>query len=106
MASAGMLRGVGRNALVVSLIPEFVLGSEDGRFAIDIGAGRSVFSRYRFGSQDYGGPMQFALTLGITVPLYKKLGIGYRFHHYSDAGLNGPNTTGADFHMLELSYRL
>jgi hypothetical protein len=106
MASTGVLRGAGESALVVSLIPELILGSEDGRFTLDLGAGGALFSRHRFGTQDYGGPFQFALTLGIGVPLYKKLGLGYRFLHYSDAGVNGPSTTGADFHMIEFSYRL
>jgi len=106
MASAGIMRGAGKNALVVSLIPELTLGSEDGRFILDLGAGGALLSRHRFGTQDYGGPFQFALTLGVSVPLYKKLGLGYRFLHYSDAGVNGSDTTGADFHMIEFSYRL
>ncbi|WP_458526442.1 acyloxyacyl hydrolase [Onishia taeanensis] len=106
MASAGLLRGAGKEALVVSLIPELTLGSDDGRFTLDLGAGGALFGRHRFGTQDYGGPFQFALTLGVSVPFYDKLGIGYRFLHYSDAGVNGADTTGADFHMIELGYRL
>jgi len=105
-ASGGLLRGAGKSALGVSLIPEVTLGSDDGRFTLDMGVGGALFSRYRFGTQDYGGPFQFALTLGVRGPLYKKLGIAYRFLHYSDAGVNGPDTIGADFHMIELSYRL
>ncbi|WP_417567789.1 acyloxyacyl hydrolase [Marinobacter sp.] len=105
MASGGLLRGAGENALVVSLIPELTLGSEDGRFLLDLGAGGALFSRWRFGTQDYGGPFQFALTSGVTVPLYAKLGLGYRFLHYSDAAVNGSDTIGADFHMIEFSYR-
>lgn len=106
MASAGFLRGAGENALVVSLIPELTLGSEDGRFILDLGAGGALFTRHRFGTQDFGGPFQFALTAGIGVPVYKKIGVAYRFLHYSDAGLNGSSTIGADFHMIEISYRL
>jgi len=106
MASTGILQGTGESALVFSLIPELTLGSEDGRFTLDMGAGGALFSRHRFGTQDYGGPFQFALTLGIGVPFYKKLGIGYRFLHYSDAGVNGGDTIGADFHMIEFSCRL
>lgn len=105
MVSGGLLRGVGKNALVVSLIPELTLGSADGRFVLDLGVGGALFSRWRFGTQDYGGPFQFALTSGVAVPLYGNLGLGYRFLHYSDAGVNGPDTTGADFHMVEFSYR-
>lgn len=73
---------------------------------LDLGAGGALFSKYRFGTQDYGGPFQFALTLGLRMPLYKKLGVGYRFMHYSDASINGPDTIGADFHMIEFIYRL
>ncbi|XKE46950.1 acyloxyacyl hydrolase [Halomonas organivorans] len=105
MASAGVLRGAGENALVVSLIPEWTLGSEDGRFLLDLGAGAALFSRHRFGEQDFGGPFQFALTVGVGMPLYRYLGVGYRFLHYSDAGVNGSDTTGADFHMIEFRYR-
>ncbi len=106
MASAGALRGAGETALVVSLIPVLALGSQDGRLTLDMGAGGALISRHRFGAQDYGGPFQFALTLGAGFPLYERLGMGYRYLHYSDAGINGPRTIGADFHMVELTFRL
>jgi hypothetical protein len=32
-------------------------------------------------------------------------GLGYRFLHYSDAALYGTDTIGAEFHMLEVSWR-
>jgi len=105
MLSAGALRGAGKTALVVSFIPTLALGSQEGRFTLDLGAGLALFSRHAFGEQDFGGPLQFALTLGAGVPLYKRFGVGYRFLHYSDASLYGTHTTGADIHMLELSYR-
>jgi hypothetical protein len=105
MASAGVLYSDGDNALVVSLIPLIALGSQDGRFTLDMGAGGALLSRHRLGMQDFGGNFQFALTAGVGVPLFERLGVGYRYLHYSDAGMNGPHTTGADLHMLELTYR-
>lgn len=105
MVSAGRLRGADENALVVSVVPQLYQQSEGGAFSLDVGVGGAWFSRYVFGVQDFGGPFQFALTLGITAPFYAHVGVGYRFMHYSDAGLNGPGTTGADFHMMELRYR-
>jgi hypothetical protein len=105
MASAGVLYSDGDTALVVSLIPLIALGSQDGRFTLDMGAGGALLSRHRFGTQDFGGNFQFALTAGAGVPLFARLGVGYRFLHYSDAGIYGPNNTGADLHMLELIYR-
>jgi hypothetical protein len=105
LASAGALNGAGETALVVSLIPQVAFGSQDGRFTLDMGAGGALLSRHNFGSQDYGGYFQFALTVGVGVPLFKRLGVGYRYLHYSDAAIYGPHNTGADFHMLELTYR-
>ena len=105
MASAGALRGAGSTAFAVSLIPVLAFGSRDGRYTLDVGIGGALLSKHRFGAQDYGGPFQFALTLGGGIPLYKRLGLGYRFLHYSDAGMYGSHTTGADFHMIEMIYR-
>lgn len=104
MTSAGIMRNGGDTGLVVSLIPGVALGREDRRFFSDMGAGCALLSKYRFGTQDYGGPFQFALTVGAGLRIYKRLGVGYRFLHYSDAGVNGPDTIGADFHMIEFSY--
>ncbi len=105
LAGLGALHGAAKTAAVVSLIPVLALGSRDGRFTLDLGAGAAALSMHRFDRQDYGGPLQMALTFGAAVPLYKRLGVGYRFLHYSDAGLYGSYTTGADFHMIELTYR-
>ena len=105
MASAGILRGNEEDALVGSLIPELTLGSEDERYILDLGIGGALLSRHRFEEQDYGGAFQFALTAGVTVPIYKKLQIGYRFMHYSDGAVHGSDTTGVDLHMIEFGYR-
>jgi len=105
LTSAGTLHGAGETALTLSLIPGFALGSEDGRFALDLGAGVAYLSRHRFGEQDFGGPFQFALTVGAGIPIYQQLGAGYRFMHYSDAGANGGDTTGADLHMVEIRFQ-
>jgi hypothetical protein len=105
MASAGALYSAGETALVVSLIPLVTLGSQDGRFTLDMGAGGALLSKHSFGTQDFGGHFQFALTAGVGVPLFNRMGVGYRYLHYSDAAIYGPRNTGADFHMLELTYR-
>ena len=105
LASAGVLQGAQNNAFVFSFIPVLAVGSQDGRFVLDLGAGGALLSRYTFENQDYGGHFQFALTVGVSVPLYGRLGVGYRFMHYSDAGIHGKHTIGADFHMVEFVYR-
>jgi hypothetical protein len=105
LASAGVLEGAGKTALVATLIPVLAIGTQDRRFTFDLGAGVALLSRHRYAQQDFGGPVQAALTVGISVPLYRRVGVGYRFLHYSDAGAYGEHTIGADFHMIELMYR-
>ena len=105
MTSAGALYSSRETALSVSVIPQVVFGSQDGRFALELGAGGAALSRHRFGEQDFGGPLQFALTAGISIPLFKRYAAGYRFLHYSDGGFYGSGTRGADLHMVELIHR-
>lgn len=105
LVSAGVLRGAGASALTVSLIPTFALGDRDGRLAFDCGVGMGYLSRHRFGPQDFGGPFQFALTAGASLPLWQRYEAGYRFLHYSDAGTNGSDTVGADLHLVEIGWR-
>lgn len=102
---AGVLKGQSDSALVAVAIPTIALGTQSGSFLIDTGLGLAYLSRHRFDLQDFGGPLQFALTLGIEVPLHGHIAAGYRFMHYSDAGFYAPGTIGADMHMVELLYR-
>ena len=81
------------------------IGTPDWRYTLDLGAGIALVSRRQFAQQNVGGPVQAALTLGLSARLYGPFTAGYRFMHYSDAGAFGPHTIGADFHMLELTYR-
>jgi hypothetical protein len=105
LASAGAMRGADKTALVLSLIPALAIASPAERFTLDAGIGFALLSEHRFAQQDFGGPLQAALTLGATVGLHERVAVGYRFMHYSDAGAWGNGTIGADFHMIELSWR-
>lgn len=105
MASAGVLRGADKTALLVSAVPVIAFDWRDGRFTVDLGGGLALLSRHRYAEQDYGGPLQFALTFGVAVPVFERITLGYRFMHYSDAGAYGHGSIGADFHMVEFGYR-
>jgi hypothetical protein len=105
LASAGALHGADKTALTLSLIPALAVGTAGGGFTLDAGIGLAALSEHRYAQQDFGGPLQFALTLGASVAVHERVAVGYRFMHYSDAGAWGKGTTGADFHMIELSYR-
>lgn len=104
LGSAGVMQGAEDRALVLSLLPTLAFGSADAGWNFDLGAGLALLSRHEFAQQDFGGYAQFALTAGLGAPLTRRLGIGYRFMHYSDAGIYG-ETIGADFHMVELFWR-
>ena len=105
LTSAGIMQGASKTALVASAVPLLAFGSGDRRFSVDAGVGLALLGRHRFALQDYGGPVQAALTVAVSLPLYRRVGVGYRFMHYSDASAYGSHTIGADFHMAELSYR-
>ncbi len=105
MASAGALHGADKTALLVSLVPLLAIDSPGGGFTLDAGLGLAAMSEHRFAQQDFGGPLQAALTVGASVGLHERVAVGYRFMHYSDAGAWGKGTIGADFHMIELSWR-
>ena len=106
MASLGALTAAGDTAFLTTLVPGIFLGPRDGLVSLDLGAGVALLSRRKFGRQDFGGIFQFALTLGLTlpVPLTERFAFGYRFHHLSDAGLYDGGK-GVDVHMLEITYK-
>jgi hypothetical protein len=106
MASVGALTAAGDTAFLTTLVPGVFLGPRNGVLSLDVGAGFALLSRQEFGRQDFGGNFQFALTFGLTlpVPFTERFGIGYRFHHLSDAKLYD-HGKGVDMHMLELTYK-
>ena len=104
MGSVGALTGGGDTAFLATLVPGIALGPRNSLFSVDIGGGASLLSRHEFGRHDMGGPFQIVFTLGVRVPIYKAIGLGYRFHHMSDARMYGDGAKGVDMHMLELTY--
>ena len=104
MGSVGALTGGGETAFLATLVPGIAHGPRNSLFSVDIGAGAALLSRHEFGRHDMGGLFQFVLTLGVRVPIYKAIALGYRVHHMSDARLYGDDAKGVDTHMLELTY--
>jgi hypothetical protein len=104
LASAGELAAAQDTSLMVTLVPSLTVSSPNGTFSIDIGAGTAFFSNYKFGVQNFGGPAQIVGTVGIGLNLSPGFYAGYRFQHFSDAGIYGSSYLGVDMHILELSY--
>jgi hypothetical protein len=105
-ASVGALRGQGETGAVGTLVPTLAIGDTDNGFSVEAGVGVALFSKWEFGNvDDFGGPLQFILDLGVNFRAYERLGLGYRFQHWSDGSIHGSDNRGVEMHMLEFSYR-
>ena len=105
LASAGAVRAAGRDELVTTLMPGIALGDKEGRVSFEAGGGIALFSGYKFGNQNMGGPFQFVWDIGVRTALYRSLRVGYWFQHVSDAAIYGEDSRGYDLHMVEIGYR-
>lgn len=105
ITAAGALKSEGVTGFVASAVPIVAFGTQDGRYSLDAGVGGGLLSEHRYGKQNLGGPFQFVGTLGISAVLFKPVGVGYRFQHYSDGTIYGSDSRGVDLHMIELTYR-
>lgn len=105
ITSAGALKGAGDTGLMATLVPDLALSGWNGLVSLDVGAGLGFFSRYHFGAQDFGGPVQIVATAGITVNPLAHAYAGFRAQHFSDAGVYGPNSLGVDMYIVEFGYR-
>lgn len=105
MGSVGAIRVSGDTAFVTTLVPGFVFGKKDGWLSLEVGGGGALLSQYHFAHQDMGGTFQFVWDTALRAKVYGRLGLGYWFHHTSDASLYGSDARGFDLHMIEISYR-
>jgi hypothetical protein len=105
LTSAGELTAAGTSSLMSTIVPCVALTSYQGKFTVDLGLGGGFFTNHRFGVQDFGGPAQIVGTAGIALSLFTGFQAGYRFQHFSDAGMYGPTSLGVDMHIMDLSYR-
>lgn len=105
MGSVGAITASGDTAFISTVLPGIVLGKIDGWLSLEFGAGGALLSQQHFANQNVGGLFQLVADMAIRAKVYGGLGVGYWFHHMSDAGLYGEDAHGADFHMIEVSYR-
>ncbi|MGH7207847.1 MAG: acyloxyacyl hydrolase [Nitrospiraceae bacterium] len=105
IASVGELTGAKTSSLMATLVPGLALSNRSGSVSIDVGLGPGFFSNHRFGAQDFGGPVQIVGTAGVGFDPLPGFHAGYRFQHFSDAGVYGSTSLGVDMHILEIGYR-
>jgi hypothetical protein len=58
-----------------------------------------------FNNFDLGGTLNFKSHIALNVSPNKKINLGYRFEHISNAGLYEKNP-GVNFHYIEIEYVL
>lgn len=104
ITSAGLLQATGDSGLIVTVVPDLALNGWEGLVTFDAGAGAGFFSNYKFGTQDFGGPVQIVATVGIRVNPISHAYAGFRLQHFSDAGVYGPSSLGVDLYIVELGY--
>jgi Lipid A 3-O-deacylase (PagL) len=104
-ASAGLLEAAGDSSLIMTVVPGLELSGWKGLVSFDAGAGAGFFSDYKFGEQDFGGPVQLTVTAGVRVNPFSHVYAGFRGQHFSDAGLYGSSSLGIDLYIVELGYR-
>lgn len=61
------------------------------RFYIDGGIGAAVFDGTRLNNQSISTAFQFSDNLGFGIQITEGLRVGYRFTHFSNAGIKKPN---------------
>ena len=105
LASAGELSAARETSLMATLVPGLAVSSPNGVVTIDAGAGAGFFSNYKFGVQNFGGPVQIVGTAAIGFNPLPDFHAGYRFQHFSDAGVYGSSSLGVDMHIIEIGYR-
>jgi hypothetical protein len=105
IASAGLLQAASDSGLIMTVVPDLALSGWEGLVTFDAGAGAGFFSNYKFGAQDFGGPVQIVATMGVRVNPFSHAYAGFRVQHFSDAGLYGSSSLGVDMYIAELGYR-
>ena len=103
-ATAGVLSGNGSYTFIGSVGPAFSLGRTGIPLELDLGVSVAVLSRDRIGNRDVNGYAQFVSHAGVNYRFSDTLGLGYRFQHMSNAGLNGGRNPGINLHMFGLSW--
>lgn len=103
ITSAGVIHGAGENGLMATIVP--TLAVTNGAVSLDGGPGLGFFSNYKFGNQDFGGPVQIIGTIGINAKVFSHAFVGFRLQHFSDATLYGQSSLGVDMYLIEGGYK-
>lgn len=102
--TAGFLNSAGEYGFIGSLGPAFILGKTGFPLEIDLGFSGAVLTRDKFQDRDYNGYGQFISHGGVNYRCSPSLGLGYRYQHMSNAGINGISNPGVNMHLISLHW--
>jgi hypothetical protein len=105
ITTAGYLAAAGDSGFMGTVLPDLALSAWKGLVTVDVGLGVGFFSTYKFGEQDFGGPVQVVGTAGISVHPMSHAYAGFRVQHFSDATLYGTSSLGVDMYIVEIGYK-
>lgn len=104
-AAIGLLHDKANSALLFSMGPSVNLISFKNIFSVSTGIKPTILTNHFFNNFDLGGTLNFKSHIAANVSPNKKIIIGYRFEHISNAGLYEKNP-GVNFHYIEFEYVL
>ena len=105
ITSAGALSAAGTTGFIAAVQPDVALTGWNNFVSLDAGVGLAFLSREHYGSQDFGGPVQLGLTMALQIHPISHAYAGFRFQHFSDAGMYGSDSLGIDLYLIEVGYR-
>jgi hypothetical protein len=105
ITSAGALSAAGETGFIAAVLPNVALTGWKDFVSLDAGVGLAFLSREQYGSQDFGGPVQLGLTMALQIHPISHAYAGFRFQHFSDAGMYGSDSLGIDLYLIEVGYR-
>jgi len=91
-------------SLMIDLVP-WAISTLGEAVSIDMGTGPAFFSNYKFGGQDFGGPLQIFGAVGAGFNFISGFFAEYRLQHFSDAGAYGPYKAGVNMHLLVINFQ-
>lgn len=102
--AAAVLYGFEEYGFLASAGPAISVGKPGFPLDMDLGISAAFLTRDEFGPRDYNGYVQFISHLGFDYRFSRTIGVGYRFQHMSNAGMNGEQNPGVNMHMLSVNW--
>lgn len=101
----GVVHDKKNSSLLFSMGPTLKLINYENIVSVSAGLKPSLITNHVFNNFDLGGTFNFKSNVALTISLNKKINLGYRFEHISNAGLYKKNP-GVNFHYVEVVYDL